>query len=273
MAVVDARAGKAHADNARTNKATQLLGRFGMACYGVVHLLVAWLAIQVAFGESEQADQKGAVGKLAETPVGPVLLWGLAIGLFAYAVWQVLLAVSGYDWVDKKRKRTFRKIGAASRAVITAALGVYTIRLATGSGGGGSSNETSQEWTAKLMALPFGPWLVGIVALFIIGVGFASVRRGVKKKFLEDLNQGQLPQVATPLGIAGHCAKGVGYGIIGVLLGFAAIDAQPGEAVGLDGALKTLQAQTFGSVLLVLVGLGFAAFGAYCLVAARAHKG
>lgn len=263
MAVVDV----------RTHKATQYLGRFGMICYGVVHLLVAWVAMQVVFGDSEQADQKGAVGTLAESPLGPVLLWALGIGLLAYAVWQVLMIFKGYTWVEAGRKRFLRKFGAGSRAFVSAAIGIYTIQLATGSGGGGSSNQTSQEWTAKLMALPFGPWLVGIVALCILGVAFAAIRRGVKKKFLEDLNEPQLPKAATPLGVAGHSAKGVAYGIIGILIGVAAIDAQPGEAVGLDGALKTLQQQTFGPVLLFLVALGFAAYGVYSFAAARAHKG
>ena len=116
----------------RTHKATQTLGRFGMGCYGVVHLLVAWLAIQVAFGDSEQADQKGAIGALAETPLGPILLWALAIGLFAYAVWQVLLVINGYTWVEQGRKRTTRKIGAGVRAGVTAGLGITSIQLEIG---------------------------------------------------------------------------------------------------------------------------------------------
>ncbi|MBP2323748.1 uncharacterized membrane protein YidH (DUF202 family) [Kibdelosporangium banguiense] len=257
----------------RTHKATQWLGRFGMTCYGVVHLLVAWLALQVVFGESEQADQKGAVGSLAETPLGPVLLWALAIGLLAYAVWQILMIVNGYTWVEKGKKRFLRKFGAGSRAFVAAGLGITAIQIATGSGGGGSSNQATQEWTAKLMAQPFGPWLVGIVALVILGVAVAAIRRGVKKKFLEDLNEAQLPNAAKPLGVAGHSVKGVAYGIIGILVGIAAINAEPGQAAGLDGALKTLQAQTFGSVLLFLVALGFAAYGVYSFAAARAHKG
>jgi hypothetical protein len=257
----------------RTHKATQYLGRFGMICYGVVHLLVAWVALQVVFGDSEQADQKGAVSTLAENPFGPVLLWALGIGLLAYAAWQIVMIINGYTWVEKGRKRSLRKFGAGSRAFVSATIGIYTIQLATGDGGGGSSNQTSQEWTAKLMALPFGPWLVGIVALCILGVAVAAIRRGVKKKFLEDLNQAELPKPAVPLGVVGHSAKGVAYGIIGILMGIAAIDAQPGEAVGLDGALKTLQEQTFGSVLLFLVALGFAAYGIYSFAAAKAHKG
>ncbi|CAM3775311.1 DUF1206 domain-containing protein [Kibdelosporangium persicum] len=257
----------------RSNKATEWLGRFGMICYGVVHLLVAWLALQVVFGESEQADQKGAVGSLAESPLGPVLLWGLAIGLFAYALWQILLIFNGYTWVEQGRKRFLRKFGAGSRAFVSATVGIYTIELATGTGGGSSSNQSTQEWTATLMAQPFGRILVGILALVILGVAVAAIRRGVKKKFMEDLNRAQLPNAAEPLGVAGHCAKGVAYGIIGILVGIAAVNADPGQAQGLDGALKTLQAQTFGSILLFVVALGFAAYGAFCFAAAKAHKG
>jgi hypothetical protein len=197
----------------------------------------------------------------------------LAIGLLAYAIWQILMIVNGYTWVEKGKKRSLRKFGAGSRAFVAGTIGIYTIELATGNSGGGSSDQTSQEWTANLMAQPFGPWLVGIVALVILGVAVAALRRGVKKKFLEDLNEYELPNAAKPLGIAGHSAKGVAYGIIGILVGIAAINAEPGQAVGLDGALKTLQAQTFGSVLLFLVALGFAAYGVFCFAAAKAHKG
>nr|CEL15483.1 Membrane protein, putative [Kibdelosporangium sp. MJ126-NF4] len=243
-----------------------------MVCYGVVHLLVAWLAVQVAFGESEQADQKGAVGSLTETSVGPVLLWALGVGLIAYALWQILMIFTGYTWVEKGRQRFLRKFGAGSRAFVAAAIGIYTIELTSGSGSGGSSNQTTQEGTAKLMAQPFGQILVGILALVILGVAFVAVRRGVRKLFLEDLDRSQLPKPAEPLGVAGHTAKGLSYGIIGILVGIAAVNADPGQAQGLDGALKTLQAQTFGSVLLFVVGLGFAAYGLFCFAVAKAHK-
>jgi hypothetical protein len=240
----------------------------------VVHVLVAWLAVQVVFGDSEQTDQKGAVGSLTETPVGPVLLWALGIGLLAYAVWQLLLAATGYGWVIKKPKRIGRKIGSVARGVVAIGLGIYSIQLATGSGSNsGSSNDKSREWTAVLMSAPAGVVLVGIVALVIIGVGVAAVMKGIKQTFMEDLNPARLPKIAKPMGTVGYCAKGISYGIIGVLVGIAAIDANPNEAGGLDAALKTLQAQTFGDILLFIVALGFAAFGVYCFTAARAHKG
>ena len=39
--------------------------------YGVVHLLIAWLALQLAFGDhSENASSQGALRELASQPFG-----------------------------------------------------------------------------------------------------------------------------------------------------------------------------------------------------------
>jgi hypothetical protein len=242
-----------------------------------VYLIVAYLALQVAFGDKgQQADQKGAIAEIGATSFGKVVLWVLVVGLIAYGLWQFMQAAIGYHWVQKESKRTRRRIGAVVRGIIGISLGLYAGRLATGSGSGGSGNEQQQEWTAKLLSLPFGQVLVAIVAAIVIGVGVAQIRKGVKKKFLEDLDTGDLPsgtqQWVRRLGVFGYIAKGVVLGIIGVLLGFAAFDKNAGEAGGLDRALKTLAEQPFGTVALIIVALGLAAFGVYCFAAARAHK-
>jgi hypothetical protein len=244
---------------------------------GVVHLLVAYLALRVAFVDSgEQADQKGAISEIGTSPFGKVVLWVLVVGLIAYGGWQLMEAAVGFQWVQKKSRRTRRRIGAVVRAIIGISLGVFAARLASGGGSGGSGDQQQQEWTAKLLSVPFGQVLVAIVAAVVIGVGIAQIRKGVKKKFLEDLDLGDLPagtqQWVRRLGVFGYIAKGVVLGIIGVLLGFAAFRENAGEAGGLDAALKTLAAQPFGTIALAIVAIGLAAFGVYCFAAARAHK-
>ena len=57
--------------------------------------------------------------------------------------------------------------------------------------------------------------------------------------------------------------------LVGLLFVWAAVTFDPQKAAGVDGALKTLQQQPFGVVLLILMGLGFLCFGAYCLVWSR----
>src|ERR1700741_4516896 len=92
---------------ARNSTAFQVMGRGGMVCYGVVHLLVAYLAVRVAVGDGgQQADQRGATEEIGATGMGGFLLWVLAVGLFAFAAWQLLLAAKGYQWIGKKGKRT-----------------------------------------------------------------------------------------------------------------------------------------------------------------------
>ncbi|RKT51680.1 uncharacterized protein DUF1206 [Saccharothrix australiensis] len=247
-----------------------------MVCYGLVHVLLAVLTAQVVLGDrGERADQKGAVATLAETGLGPVLLWVVAVGLFAFALWQVALAASGYQWVPPGRKRVVRRLGAAGRAITAVAIGVAAVNYATGAGQSGST-EQSQTWTARVLALPFGQVLVGAVALLVIGLGVAVARKGVKKSFEDDLDMSELP-VATRtwverLGRIGWVGKGISYALIGVLVGFAAVNADPRESGGLDKALHTLAAQPYGVFLLAVIALGFLGFGGYCFAAARAHK-
>lgn len=253
------------------------LGRIGMVCYGVVHGLVASLALRIATeGSDKPADQSGALEEIAGTTFGGVVLWVLAIGLIAFGVWQALLAVVGYTWRNKKRTRVFKRIGAGVRAVIGFSLGVLSIRLATGDGGGGGGGEEQKTFTARLLELPTGRFLVILAALIVLGFGIAAIVSGARRSFMKDLDTTELPagsqQWVRRIGMIGYLAKGVAVGIVGILLGIAALRSNPGQAGGLDAALRTLAGQPFGVFLLVVVALGLAAFGVYCLAAARSHR-
>jgi len=265
------------AAQAKNSTTTQVLGRAGMVCYGVIHVLIGYLALRVAFGDSgEQADQRGALAEVGSGGFGKVVLWVLAVGLFAYAAWQVLMAAKSFHWVTKQRKRAVKRVAAVARAVIGVALGVTAVQLASGSGSGGSGDQQQKSWTAELLSLPAGRVLVGLVALVIIGVAVALVSKGVRKSFLNDLNTGELPtgsrRWVTRLGTAGYLAKGLVLGIVGVLIGIAALHRDAGQAGGLDAALRTVAGQPFGTAALVAVALGLAAYGVFCFAAAKAHK-
>jgi hypothetical protein len=114
---------------------------------------------------------------------------------------------------------------------------------------------------------------VALVGLVVVGVGVYLVHKGVSKRFLEEVDLGQAPpqtrRLVTRLGQAGFPAKGVALGVVGALLVYAAVTFDPARATGLDGALRTILGAPFGKVLLTLVAIGIAAFGAYCLVRAR----
>jgi hypothetical protein len=263
------------AKEAETSRPMQIIGRLGMSGYGVVHLMVAWLAAQVAFGGGGEADQKGAVSTIAAQPFGEVLLWILAVILVGFGVWQLLAAAVGYRWMQDEKKRLRRRLGVAGRGVVVLALAAYAIKL-TVSGGGSSGNQGEQDATATLLGLPAGQALVVAAAVVILIAAGAIAYRGASRKFLEDLDLAKLPpktgRIVELLGVVGYIAKGVAYGVIGVLTAIAAITADPSKTGGLDKALHTLASQPFGVVLLVAVALGFAAFGVYCFGDARCRR-
>ena len=264
------------ADRAGNSDALEHLARVGLIAYGVVHLLIAWLALQLAWGGSGQsADQSGALATLAEQPLGKPLLWVLAIGLVALAVWQfaeVLRWRSGLSASGDARKKAVTKIvKSVAKAVTYAALAVLAFRFA--SGGGQASSSSQQQQTAGVFGWPAGRWLVGLIGLIVIGVGVYLVYKGVSKRFLKQIDLAEAPprtrNLVEKLGLVGFPAKGVALALVGGLLVYAAITYDPAKASGLDGALRTVLDAPFGRVLLTLVALGIAAFGAFCFVRAR----
>ena len=244
------------------------LVRVGLAAYGVVHLLIAYLALRVAWGGGGDASQQGALKTLARTGAGPVLLVVVAVGMFALVLWQAAEAAFGQGRVAEQhdeRRRTRKRISSAGRALVYLALGVSAARLA---GGGGSSDGQEEGVSAQLMSAPFGRFLVALVGAAVIAVAVAQVVRGVREKFVEDLS-GDRTRAVRALGKVGYVAKGVALAVVGALFGWAAVSHEPGRAGGLDEALRTVGSQPAGAVLLTALAVGFAAFGVFCFVWAR----
>ena len=77
------------ADRATDNDAFEYAARAGFAVSGVLHLLVAFIILRIAFGSSGNADQSGALATLAGQPGGAVILWVAAAGLVALGLWRI----------------------------------------------------------------------------------------------------------------------------------------------------------------------------------------
>src|SRR3712207_213440 len=131
------------AGRAGDSDALEHLARIGLIAYGVVHLLLAWLALQLAWGggSGQSADQAGALATLAEQPLGRPLLWLLAVGLVALAVWQaaeVLRWRSRLSSTGDARKKALEKVvKSVAKAVLYAVLAELAVRTATSGGSNG----------------------------------------------------------------------------------------------------------------------------------------
>ena len=233
--------------------------RLGYAASGVLHLVLAWLAVEVALGSADkQASQSGALSTLAQNPLGAVLLWVLSVGFALLAIWQVTEVVNG--------RETFDKLKAAGKAVMYAALAWTSFTFARG--GHTSSNKQTKDFTRTLMEAPAGRILVGLVGVAILGIAGYHAYKGWKKKFLEDLQEhpGTWAEVSARIGYIG---KSIALAAVGALFIVAAVQQQVGKATGLDGALKSLRDLPAGTVVLIGVALGLAAYGVYSFARAR----
>lgn len=236
--------------------------RLGYAASGVLHLVLGWTAVSLAWGtgsSDESADQSGALQQLGETPVGGVLLWVVVVGFALLTLWQVATAVATPETKDR-----LKSAGKAATYLVLTALAA---RTATGQGSGGGDEQTT-SLTARVMEHPLGQVAVGLVGVGIVVVGGYHVVKGWRETFLEDLRENP-GRAVTVAGKVGYVAKGVALGIVGVLFVVAAVQNDPEEAKGLDGALRTLLELPLGTALLTVVGLGIAAYGVYSFGRAR----
>jgi Domain of Unknown Function (DUF1206) len=249
----------------RRSRPYHALVAIGLASYGVLHLVLAWIALQLVLGRRGDASQQGALSQLSRQPLGGVLLWIMAIGLFTLTVWQAIEATIGRDQ-DGRDGRMRRRLTSAGRAVVYLALGLLAVGVAMGSASGSGKGE--ETLSAKLMSVPFGQVLVAAVGAAVIGVGIAQIVKGVKQKFTEDLDRGVRPAVRR-LATVGYCVKGIALSIIGGLFVWAAVTYDPKKAGGMDAALSTVREQPFGTVMLAIMAAGIACFGVYCFFWAR----
>ncbi|MBW4575152.1 MAG: DUF1206 domain-containing protein [Aphanothece sp. CMT-3BRIN-NPC111] len=252
------------------------LARFGYAAKGIVYAIVGVLATQVAFGRGgKTTDTKGALQTIVTQPFGKFLLALVAIGLLGYVLWLFVQAIKDPEKKGTDAKGILQRVGYGATGLIYAGLAFSAVKIILGSGGGGSSNST-QDWTARLLAQPFGQWLVGAVGAATIGMGFYQFYEAYSAKFRKNLKLNQMSNTektwATRLGRFGLGARGVVFVVIGFLLIQAGRHSNAKEAQGLDGALDKLLQQPYGAWLLGVVALGLVAYGIYQGVLARYRR-
>jgi uncharacterized membrane protein len=265
------------ASAARRNRgggALALLGRAGFLARGVMYIVIGWIALQIAFGNSrQQADRTGALHELSSTPFGVAALWVLVIGFFGMALWR--LAEAAWPPAAEERKAA-KRVTSVVKAVIYAVLGYGALKYAIGAGAPQSSNEESVDLTAALLRHPGGQVLIVVIGLALIGGGLYLGYQAWRERFRRDMDLGRLRprtrRIVEWLGRAGGVARGIVFVTAGVFLVVAAVRSQPGQAKGVDSSLRALAATPAGPWLLALVAIGLVMFGLFSCCEARLRR-
>jgi hypothetical protein len=248
------------------------LARAGLVARGVVYGIIGILALKLALGDGGKAtDQQGALQTIAHQSFGQLLLVLVAVGLGGYALWRLIRAAVGHG--AEQRDSTFERISALDSGIAYGLLCIAAIGILTSSGGG---SESTKQTTAGILGWTGGTVIVGVAGAILLGVAIYQAYKGLSRKFLEDAKTGEMsPGVKkgyTALGVFGHVARAIIFALIGYGLIKAAIDYDPKQAVGLDGALRELAHASYGPALLGFVAAGLIGFGAYSIVDSRYRK-
>ena len=251
------------------------LARFGIAAKGIVYAIVGILAAQAAFGTGgKTTDTQGALATIVTQPFGQLLLALIAIGLIGYVLWRFVQA-----FLDPERKGTdakgiFQRGGYFISGLIYGGLAFSAIKILFGSAN--KNSNSTQDWTARLLAQPFGQWLLATVGVFIIGMGFSEIYKAFTAKFRQKLKWQEMNETektwATRTGKLGYAARGIVFIVIGFFLIQAARQSDPSQARGLDGALAALAQQPYGPWILGIVAIGLVAYGIHKIVEARYRR-
>ena len=249
---------------------------FGWAAKGVVYVALAYLVLQMAFGQSSQdASTTGALRLIAQSAPGKIVMVVLGLGLLAFAVGRILeVTTLAGPQIDGKEK-----VKAVVLAVLYTSLALTAfsiVGLAGSGGGGGGGGGKEQQGSAFLLGLPGGRILVGLVGLAVIAYGAKQVHSGVKQEFLGTLRTGQmssgLRSAVEKLGTAAYVTKGAILALVGWFFLQSAITFDPDEAKGLDAALQEIAAETWGQVVLTMVAIGLLAYGVFAFVESRYRR-
>ncbi len=255
------------------SSAFEVLSRAGFVARGLVYGIIGILAFKLAVGQGGKlTNQQGALKTVAHQPLGTLLLILVAIGLGGYSIWRFVRAAIGHG--PEGSDTGFERVAALASGIAYGALCFLAIEILVS--GHGSTSGNPKQATAGIFGWPGGTWIVGIAGVVMIGVALYQGYRGVTRKFLEDSKVEEMePEVKkwiSRLGMVGHLARMVVFGLVGIFLVRSAIDYNPKKAVGLDGALAKVTHYSYGPFLLGIVAAGLIAFAVYSLSDARYRR-
>lgn len=252
------------------------LARVGFMAKALLYITVGFLAATAALGLGGKAatDQHGAMLTLLDKPLGRVLLGTIAFGLLGYAAWRIIGAIADPERHGRSAKGIAMRVRSFLTGAIHLALAFSATKLALYQRDDHNSSREAQEWTARALAKPGGTLIIALAAAAFVGYGLYQLYKAFKSKLNKRLSLGSLGDTTrrAVIGISrfGIAARGIVFGMIGVMLARAAYDGNPKEAGGVSRSMRELFG--FGTQPFIAIAVGLAAYGVYQFINARYRR-
>jgi hypothetical protein len=249
------------------------LARAAYVLRGFLYGYMGYVALRITFtGAVRSADQQASLVAIAGFPLGRILLIGVVVLLFAYALWGFVRAV--YDPLDRGDDAK----GIATRAAFAfsgfayIALAFFAIGLLSHGTGAKHPDEITQV-AGRVLNVPAGVVIAVLAGLLAVVAGLGQLVEAYRATFQRDLKRRQMSrhekQITQVLGQFGFVSRGIVFVLMGWFIVLAALEHNAHEARGFSGVFAYLLVQSYGRPLLAILALGFIALGLHSLVLAR----
>lgn len=248
--------------------------RAGFIARAITYGVIGALAFAMAFGDGTAGtapNQQGALALIGRATAGRIALVAICAGLLAYALWKLALAAFGHGPEGGGSRKPFDRIGNLAGGVCY--LGFFAVAIRVLIGSAGNSSAEPKNTAAGILGWPGGQVIVGIGGGILIAVSLYQLYEALSGRFAREEKThemgGSERRVFMSLGHVGLSARAIVFALVGYFLVRTAIDFNPANAVGVDGALARLHHQTIGPWVLGLVAIGLITFAAFSLLEAR----
>jgi len=247
-------------------------GHIGYVAEGVVYLVLGIVVLLADVQRRRQPNgSQGALAELGRTSLGKALLALLALGLAAFVLWQLVLAL--IDPEHRGIPSTLGRCLVRGRHFCSGLFYSFLVGEAIWSALGyrGAGNRFAVRWGAWILQWPPGRVAVGLVGagimIFALNQFYRAVTRDKSKRV--DLSHTGLRGILNALGAYGYLSRGFLFVFVGLYVLDAAWRFDPHYTNGIGMALRTMQGWPGGLWLLGVIAAGLISYGLFQILKER----
>ncbi|WP_299681463.1 DUF1206 domain-containing protein [uncultured Roseobacter sp.] len=235
--------------------------RAGYAGRALVYLVVAVFSLWSIASGGQAEGTKSVMETLRGKGMFVVVL--IAAGMLAYAIWRLIDCVWDLEAYGTSAKGLIARAGMLVTGAVHAGIGVLALTaLDLTSAGSGASG----GMLASVMSQPLGLWLVGIAGVLTLGAAGYYGHKAISESYRDNLMANHFTRNWNSILKIGVLAQAAVMAIVGLLIVYAALLADPSQAGGLGAAFDWLRDQVYGRILVMALCVGLLAFAVFCAV-------
>ncbi|MEW4448044.1 DUF1206 domain-containing protein [Qipengyuania sp. JC766] len=237
--------------------------RVGYFSRAILYAVLGLVALTSAGRIAEGTD--GVFLAIEDYPAGTVLLWIMAVGLTAYALFRFCSLLFDIENNGSDSKGWAKRVGHAGSGIGHLVLAYSAFKFANDSASS-SSGGGAEEAAAGILSVELGGIVLGVLGVIFFAVAVFQAKKGISGDFMHRISPAA-PSATRWLGGVGFCARAVVYAVIGWSLVQAGFFSQGADEVKtLGDAVASLAGE---GPIFTITAIGLLTFGLFSLILAR----